>query len=133
MLPPRFDITEAQIEQVVARFYAQVRRHPVLGPVFNRHVEDWPAHEAKIAGFWKKSIMHQPGYDGNPMRVHRDAGDVTPQHFPVWLGLFDQTLRDTLPADAAEGWSQLAHRIGRGLSLGLQEFHRPTDAPPSLR
>lgn len=133
MLPPRFDITEAQIEQVVARFYAQVRRHPILGPIFNGHVTDWPSHETKIAGFWKKSIMHRSGYDGNPMRVHREAGDVTPAHFPIWLGLFDQTLHDTLPPASAEGWSQLAHRIGRGLSLGLQEYHRPTDAPPSLR
>ncbi|MDB6182025.1 group III truncated hemoglobin [Paracoccus fistulariae] len=133
MIPPRFDVSEAQIEQVVARFYAQVRRHPVLGPVFNGHIHDWPRHEIKIAHFWKKSILHQRGYDGNPMRVHREAGDVTPQHFPVWLDLFDRTLRDTLPPEAAAGWSLLAHRIGRGLSLGLQEFQRPKDAPPVLR
>ena len=33
-LPPRFDITEAEIARVVATFYAAVRRHEVLAPIF---------------------------------------------------------------------------------------------------
>lgn len=57
MIPPRFPITPQEIEAVVADFYAQVRLHPVLGPVFARHVTDWPAHEAKIARFWRNAIL----------------------------------------------------------------------------
>ena len=133
MIPPRFLIGQSDIDRVVAVFYASIRRHKVLGPVFARHVTDWPAHEAKIANFWKKAILHHPGYDGNPMQVHRAAGDVAPDHFPLWLALFDETLARLIPSEAAASWSALAHRIGRGLMLGVTEDARPKDAPPILR
>lgn len=130
----RFDITAEQIDRVVGIFYAAIRRHEVLGPVFAGHVADWPAHEAKIAGFWKKAILYQPGYDGNPMQVHMAAGDVRPDHFTPWLALFDETLRRSLPQHSAAAWSQLAHRIGRGLRMGVEDL-RPdlSGAPPNLR
>lgn len=120
MIPPRFDITADQIDAVVAEFYACIRLHPGLGPVFAAHVRDWPAHEAKIARFWRNAILFERSYDGNPMAVHMAAGNVRSQMFPVWLGLFDSVLRRTLPAETAAAWSALAHRIGRGLSLGIE-------------
>lgn len=126
----RFEITPAQIDRSVALFYAAIRRHEVLGPVFARHVTDWPAHEAKIAAFWKRAILSQPGYDGNPMRVHLETGDIRPQHFAIWLALFDETLRRTLPEGTAAAWSALAHRIGRGLRIGLETSD---GGPPILR
>lgn len=130
----RFDITPAQIEQTVALFYSAVRRHEVLGPVFGRHVEDWPAHEAKIARFWKKAILYQPVYDGNPMRVHLQAGDVMPDHFTDWLALFDESLRRSLPPETATAWSALAHRIGRGLRMGVEDLRgKAAFGPPILR
>lgn len=118
-IPPRFPVTPEQIDRVVAVFYAAVRRHEVLGPVFAGHVTDWPAHEEKIARFWRNAILSERAYDGNPMQVHRDAGDVRADHFPLWLALFDETLRRTLPVEAAAAWSALAHRIGQSLSMGL--------------
>ena len=57
-LPPRFAITPAQIDQVVARFYAAIRQDPGLGPVFAAHVTDWPVHEEKIASFWRNAILY---------------------------------------------------------------------------
>ena len=50
-LPPRIPVTEAQIDQVVVAFYARVRSHPTLGPVFAVHVTDWPQDYA--IAFWK--------------------------------------------------------------------------------
>lgn len=133
MMPPRFDVTADQIVRVVAVFYGAVRRHEVLGPVFSAHVGDWPAHEARIAAFWRNAILHERGYDGSPMRAHMRAGDVRADHFPIWLALFDETLRRTLPVGTARAWSALAHRIGQGLRMGVQDI-RPTHAgPPILR
>ncbi|SDE36891.1 hemoglobin [Paracoccus isoporae] len=132
-IPSRFEISAAQIDQVVARFYAAIRRDTTLGPVFARHVSDWPAHEEKIARFWRNAILFERSYDGNPMRVHREAGDVRPEHFTPWLALFDRTLRDTLPDPAADAWSALAHRIGAGLRLGVEDQQRPAGQPPVLR
>ena len=125
----RFPITSAEIDAVVAEFYAVVRTHPGLGPVFAAHVSDWPLHEEKIARFWRNAILLERGYDGNPMAAHRSAGDVKGPMFAVWLALFDQVLRRTLPEQTAAAWSELAHRIGRGLRMGLGDDGA---GPPSL-
>lgn len=120
-MPPRIPVTEAQIDRVVSQFYAGVRAHPMLGPVFAAHVADWPTHEEKIGRFWRNALLLQRCYDGNPMQVHMTAGNVKAQHFPVWLSLFDLVLTQELPQPLAQAWSGLAHRIGRGLSYGLPQ------------
>ena len=132
MPAPRVEITAAEINAVVAMFYDAVRHHPGLGPVFAAHVADWPAHEEKIARFWRNAILHERSYDGNPLAVHRDAGNVRPGMFEVWLGLFESVLKRNLTAEQAQAWSELAHRIGRGLRAGMVE--RPEkDGVPILR
>lgn len=131
-MPARFDITAEQIDRVVAVFYAAIRRHEVLGPVFANHVRDWPEHEEKIARFWRNAILFERSYDGNPMRVHMAAGDVHAEHFAPWLMLFDETLRRTLPPDTAAAWSALAHRIGAGLRMGVEDLRDSRRGPPRL-
>jgi len=132
MIPPRFPISEQQIDSVVAEFYGLIRQHPALGPVFANHVADWPEHEAKIARFWKNAILFQRVYDGNPMAAHMQAGDVRPGMFGPWLGLFDSVLECQLSPETAAAWSALAHRIGAGLRYGLLD-EGPRNQPPSLR
>jgi hemoglobin len=129
--PPRFMVTDAQIDAVIDEFYDVVRSHPSLGPVFAAHVHDWPAHEAKITRFWKNAIRHERVYDGNPMAVHKAAGNVRPGMFMVWLALFDRVLARNLPDEVAQSWSALAHRIGHSLMMGLMRFD--DTGPPRLR
>lgn len=119
-MPPRFAVTPEQIDQVVAAFYAAVRRDAVLGPVFADKISNWAEHEHKITAFWRNAILYDRGYAGNPMQIHVAAGSVRATHFPVWLGLFDQTLEDYLSPDIAAAWSALAHRIGAGLRYGVE-------------
>jgi len=133
MIEPRFPVTPEQIDAVVADFYAFVREHPGLGPVFARHITDWPTHEAKIARFWRNAILFEKGYDGNPLAVHRAAGNVRPGMFDPWLGLFDMVLRRNLPPETAAAWSALAHRIGRSLRAGVVESTTGADGIPRLR
>lgn len=133
MIEPRFPITAAQIDAVVADFYAEIRLHPTLGPVFAAHVEDWPSHEAKIAAFWRNAIMFERGYDGNPMAKHMQAGNVRPGMFEPWLALFDTVLARNLPEPSAQAWSMLAHRIGQGLRMGVVEKTTGPGGIPILR
>ncbi|WP_368186931.1 group III truncated hemoglobin [Aestuariibius sp. HNIBRBA575] len=128
-IPPRFDVTEPDIARVVASFYEKVRQHPGLGPVFSVHITDWPSHEAKIVRFWCNAILHERVYDGNPMAVHKAAGNVQPGMFSTWLALFDHVLQTELSPDAAAGWSELAHRIGRSLRAGVSDVTRPGEVP----
>ncbi|WP_101065667.1 group III truncated hemoglobin [Roseovarius salinarum] len=132
-LPPRFDITRPEIERVVARFYASVRAHPGLGPVFAAHVDDWPAHEEKVTRFWANIILHERGYDGSPMAAHVKAGNVKPGMFSTWLALFDSVLQAELRPDQAAAWSALAHRIGRSLRAGVTDRETHEGGVPKLR
>jgi len=132
-IPPRIPITAAQIDQIVANFYARIRVHELLGPVFAAHVTDWPHHEAKIAAFWRNAILYERSYDGNPMAVHRAAGNVRPGHFSQWLALFDIVLAEELPPEPAAAFSALAHRIGQGLRMGVVQQLAPRGSPPILR
>ncbi|MEO3416263.1 group III truncated hemoglobin [Roseovarius sp. CAU 1744] len=132
-LPPRFAITRPEIERVVAVFYADVRAHPMLGPVFAVHVTDWPAHEAQVADFWANTILHERSYEGSPVEAHVKAGNVRPGMFDSWLGLFDATLRAELTPDQAAAWSALAHRIGRSLRAAVVDREKLPGGIPKLR
>lgn len=116
-------VTHDQIDRVMASFYARVRRHPDLGPVFNAHIGTtdtlWEAHVAKIAAFWRGALLGEPGYDGFPMPVHVQSDDITPALFAPWLALLDQVLGEELDEDTAARWSALAHRIGRGFRMAM--------------
>lgn len=131
-IPPRFAITAAEIDRVVADFYAAIRTHTALGPVFAAHVTDWVAHEEKIARFWRNAILMERSYDGNPMQAHRNAGNVRPGMFAPWLALFDSVLTRNLAPETAAAWSALAHRIGQGLRYGVVDQASHADGVPKL-
>ena len=78
-------------------------------------------------------INYKAGYNGSPMRAHLSAGNVRPEHFEIWLALFDEVLRRTLPPWSARAWSQMAHRIGQGLRAGVQNIDAGRAGPPVLR
>ncbi|MEX1661632.1 group III truncated hemoglobin [Thioclava sp. 15-R06ZXC-3] len=129
----RFDISADDIDRVVAHFYKRVRGHAMLGPVFAVHVTDWPAHEAKVAAFWKGAILREPGYDGSPMTAHRKAKNVRPGMFSGWLELFDTVLGEELAPEQAARWSALAHKIGTSLRQGVVDRETLAGGVPKLR
>ncbi|MEL0437163.1 group III truncated hemoglobin [Phycobacter sp. K97] len=128
----RFDVTRTEIDRVVGVFYARIRSHPALGPVFAAHVSNWPEHEDKIARFWRNAILRDKCYSGNPMRVHVTRPDVRAEHFPQWLALFHEVLQAELPAQTAASWGALADRIGEGFRTGVVAMRQPKDAVPNL-
>ena len=69
-------------------------------------------------------------YQGNPMRIHMMNPDVQPEHFPIWLGLFETTARHVLTPTKADNIMALAHRIGAGLNFWpaklSRKFHQTT-------
>lgn len=119
--PPRFEISRDEIARVVTHFYARVRDHSMMGPVFAVHVKDWPAHERQEVDFWTATILRAPGPKLNLAATHVAAGNVRPGMFATWLAVFDQVLEDELTPPQAAAWSALAHRIGRTLRASVVE------------
>jgi hemoglobin len=105
---------DSGLADLLRHFYTDVRQHQILGPIFNSRIEDWPTHLANIADFWARQTGGPSRYSGGFASAHLPIG-IQPEHFQLWLGLWDfNCQRHLAPSEAAE-MSALAHRIGEQL------------------
>src|SRR5215471_17047518 len=95
----RTGITEAMIEQLVRAFYDKVRADAVLGPIFEARIRDWEPHLQQMFAFWSSVALMTGRYHGTPMVKHMRL-PVDAAHFDRWLGLFEETARETCPPQA---------------------------------
>jgi len=112
-------IDEALVRSVVETFYAKVRRDPLLGPIFNEAVADWPEHLDRLCAFWSSLTLMTGRYKGDPFGVHLALPPLGPNHFRTWLGLFEETLAALCTPDQAEVFRVRAERVAESLKLGL--------------
>ncbi|MGB8356547.1 MAG: group III truncated hemoglobin [Chthoniobacteraceae bacterium] len=103
------------LARLLKHFYADVRQHHLIGPIFNRQIGDWPGHLAKIGEFWARITGDPSNYSGQMPLKHLALG-LEPQHFAVWLELWGFNCRCYLPPEEAGEMSRLAHEIGGRLS-----------------
>ena len=121
---PADGITEARLKTLVDLFYARVRRDPLIGPVFNGAIHDWPEHLDKLQAFWSSVMLTSGRYKGRPLPAHIKHGDaITPASFERWLSLWRETTDEVMPPAAAAAMQDKATRIAESLSLGI-EFAR---------
>jgi len=121
-------LTETQIAALVRRFYATARQDPVLGPVFNRAVDDWDAHVAKVAAFWSSALLGVRGYRGNPLAEHA-RHELDPMMFERWLAIWGATAEAMFEPETADLLKARAAMIARSLQLGLFGLPELTPAP----
>ena len=113
-------IDETQLEKLIPHFYATVRADPLLGPVFNDAVGDWPEHLDKLVAFWSSVMLTSGRYKGNPMAAHiKHGARITPEMFNRWLALWAKATSEIVSPEAARGLQAKAARIAESLSLGL--------------
>lgn len=113
-------IDEAYIALLVDSFYGRVQQDAVLGPIFDRAIDDWGPHLLRMKAFWSAVMLRTGRYGGQPMRAHMQLKGLEPAHFSRWLALFEQTLSDTAPTpEAAARFMETASRIGQSLQQGV--------------
>ena len=78
---------------LVRNFYLSLQAHPVLGPIFAKHVVSWPRHYATLTEFWSLQAGGPSTYDGKLLRAHHALG-LRPEFFEMWLAQW----RAELPA-----------------------------------
>ena len=124
-------ITEDSLQKLVETFYGKVREDPLIGPVFNGAIEDWPAHLQKLQAFWSSVMLTTGRYKGQPMPAHvRHADAISPASFERWLAIWRETTEELLDPDSAAAMQDKTARIAESLSLGI-DFYRDRAAPPS--
>lgn len=111
------------ILKLIKPFYIDVRQHSVLGPVFNAHIQDWPAHLEKITEFWALQTGGESRYRGGFAGAHIPLG-LAPEHFQQWLGLWEFNAKRQLPPQEAAEMTALAHEFGRRL-FAVTQARRP--------
>jgi hemoglobin len=97
-------------------FYADVRQHQLIGPIFQERIEDWPSHLEKIADFWSTIAGGPPAYSGPMVGQHMPLG-LKEEHFVAWLGLWEHNCKIWLPRDCADEMIQFAKNIALRLRM----------------
>jgi hemoglobin len=105
---------KAGLLKLLRHFYADVRQHRTIGPIFSQHINDWPTHIAKIAEFWARATGGPSSYSGAMPAKHLELR-LASEHFQAWLDLWDYNCRRLLPHAEASEMSGLAHSIGARL------------------
>jgi hemoglobin len=114
-------ISDEALGRLVERFYAEVRRDTLLGPVFNGAIADWPEHLDRLQAFWSSVMLTSGRYKGQPLPAHLKHGAaITPEMFSRWLALWKQVSEEVLAPQAAQAVQAKAARIAESLSLGLR-------------
>ena len=121
-------VTEQDIARLIQEFYARVRRDPLLGPIFDGAIENWPHHLAKLQAFWSSVMLTSGRYKGQPMVAHvRHEQQMSKEAFARWLTIWAETSRELLSKEAAAAFQDRAARIAESLQLGIQ-FYRDRKA-----
>lgn len=114
----RTGIDETMIERLVRAFYDEVRKDPLLGPIFADRIADWEPHLQRMCAFWSSVALMSGRYHGRPMEKHLPL-PVDARHFDRWLALFTETARRLCPPAAAAHFVERAERIAESLELGV--------------
>lgn len=111
-------VGEAEMERLVRRFYELCHDDPVLGPFFERTVADFETHVGVVIDFWSSALLKTGRYRGNQFMAHAKH-PIEPEHFDIWLELFEKAANETLPpAMAAEAMLKARH-MGRSIKVGM--------------
>ena len=116
----------ARLLYLLRHFYADVRQHEEIGPIFSAHITDWPAHLEKITDFWSGATGGPALYSGPMPFKHINLG-LEERHFAAWLDLWQRHCRAHLPAVEAQHLIALAESIGMRLR---QIAMRPDSSRP---
>ncbi len=115
---------------LVRNFYLALQVDPELGPVFARHVADWPRHYETLTDFWSLQTGGPPVYRGRLLQAHAPLG-LRSESFDRWLAQWRQSCRlHFAEAEAAE-MIALAERLGSRMRETLTSADPlPRLAPP---
>lgn len=120
------------ILKLIQPFYADVRQHEVLGPIFNARIADWTSHLSKITEFWAVQAGGPSRYRGGFGVAHIPL-QLQPEHFRLWLGLWEFNNNRNLPPTEAAEMTAIAHQLaGRLFAITQGRSSLTIGQPPQF-
>lgn len=114
------------VSLLVHSFYAKIRKHEILGPIFNASIPDdhWSEHLEKLTDFWESNLFGIAKFRGNPPAAHqrvdvKEGHTITQTHFGLWLQLWYQTLDQLFEGEIAARAKDRARLMSTGLFLAI--------------
>ncbi len=108
-------IGRERIERQIHAFYEKLQNDPEMKGFFE-HIEDFSAHEKRIADFWWNAmggrLDEPPQIDMVGKHIPLGIRDV---HVDRWLGVFKETLYEVMEPELADQWYLMAEGIATRL------------------
>lgn len=118
--------SRAEIALLVNTFYAEIKKDPMLGPIFNKHIaeEQWPKHLETLTDFWETNLFGVAKFKGNPTLKHFNVDMNLPkgikqEHFGKWLQLWFQTIDKLFVGELAHKAKEAARRMAHGQFMAV--------------
>jgi hemoglobin len=101
------DIQEPEdIKLLIDEFYKKVIQDESIGYFFTDVVIlSWEKHIPIMNSFWNSVLLGSNTYKGNPMIKHIELdhkSPLKPEHFEVWLNLWEQTIYENFSGSKAD-------------------------------
>lgn len=116
------------VSLLVRSFYARIRKHESLGPIFNSIVQDWESHLERLTDFWEMILLQTgPGAGKfSPVPVHKEVDSktgsaITQVHFGNWLELWFSTLDTYFEGKYADYAKEHARNMAHILFFRIME------------
>lgn len=107
------------VRQLVHGFYAELRRDPLLGPVFAPLLDGhWDAHLERMVNFWCTALKIERRFRGDVYQRHMVLPNIRPEHLLRWLQLWNTHCQHSLPPALAQRAQTVALGVGRVMHLG---------------
>lgn len=119
------------VKTLVDDFYDKVRNDALLATIFNQVIgNNWPAHLAKMYGFWQTILLETPAYSGSPFLKHAKL-PIAKAHFDAWINLFNETVDEHFTGAKADEAKWRAARMSEMFQYKL-DYYKNNSAEPLI-
>ncbi len=124
-------IKRADVRLLVETFYGKIRKHEILGPIFNGIISDWDSHLTLLTDFWETQLFLKRKYHGNPVTAHQEVDEkmdhtITSEHFGLWLNEWFTTIDELFEGETAWIAKNRAQKMSTMLFMQIYEHRNKT-------
>jgi hemoglobin len=108
------------IDRLIRNFYMKVLDNKDIGKFFAEAVKSWDYHQERFVDYWEAQVLFHDSYEGSPLQGHIDVDrkfghGFKPQHFEIWLRLFEGMVNDLFEGDKAELAKEAARNMAQNI------------------